>query len=205
MHRADDAIHVHVFAGYQPSPSIPGEVCLFILWKHSRAKSSAQDPKKNIIYQWYKTKWELLVSSGSDMSVNTYCALRAFFLLWFFRQVVTGAGFPERRRVRLLLTEHLGHYLRAAGEQPLCDVVVHEKGQSELLKSKRGDADRGTGRGEDKGADSKAARPVAKVCIWYRSTLCLLLLLLLLQLQYTSCVVRVLHSFILGSIYLVFF
>ncbi|CAM9169090.1 unnamed protein product, partial [Ectocarpus sp. 12 AP-2014] len=35
-------------------------------------------------------------------------------------EVVTGAGFPEWRRVRLLLSEDLGQHLVAAGEQPLC-------------------------------------------------------------------------------------
>lgn len=35
------------------------------------------------------------------------------------KKVVTGAGFPEPRRVRLLLSEDLSHYLSAAGQQPL--------------------------------------------------------------------------------------
>ncbi|CAM9711417.1 unnamed protein product, partial [Scytosiphon promiscuus] len=39
-------------------------------------------------------------------------------------KVVTGAGFPESRRVRLLLSEDLGHYLLAAGEQPLLPVTA---------------------------------------------------------------------------------
>lgn len=37
----------------------------------------------------------------------------------FLKKVVTGAGFPEPRRVRLLLSEDLSHYLSAAGQQPL--------------------------------------------------------------------------------------
>lgn len=64
-----------------------------------------------------------------------------------------------------MLTEDLGHYLRAAGEQPLCDAAVHQKGRSELLDKEKGGGDGGTG-GREKGADDKAARPVAKVCTW---------------------------------------
>lgn len=37
----------------------------------------------------------------------------------FAQQVMTGAGFPEWRRVRLLLSEDLGQHLVAAGEPPL--------------------------------------------------------------------------------------
>ena len=35
------------------------------------------------------------------------------------KKVVTGAGFPEPRRVRLLLSEDFSHYLSAAGQKPL--------------------------------------------------------------------------------------
>ena len=41
------------------------------------------------------------------------------FLPFEKKKVVTDAGFPEPRRVRLLLSEDFSHYLSAAGQKPL--------------------------------------------------------------------------------------
>lgn len=155
----------NVFVGYQPPPSIPCEIMLFPLVENL--------PPPNVVHKIQASKkikkkkhggTFFCFVSGSDIlyTLLLYFTHLLVLLSW---QVVTGAGFPERRRVRLMLTENLGHYLRAAGEWPLSDVAVHEKGQSELLDNAKGGGDGGTGGGEEKGANSKAARPVAKVCV----------------------------------------
>eukprot|EP00752_Nemacystus_decipiens_P014841 g13213.t1 len=72
-------------------------------------------------------------------------------------EVVTGAGFPESRRVRLLLSEDLGHYLATSGEQPFpmsSSTLPGGRGEGGGAATGGGSADEGRPAAADRGGSS---------------------------------------------------
>lgn len=73
--------------------------------------------------------------------------------------MVTGEGFPERRRVRLLLTEDLAHYLSKAGQSPPRQISYPNPAASRDDRVGTGHSG-GEGQDEDRVAKERSAAKV---------------------------------------------
>lgn len=73
-------------------------------------------------------------------------------------QVVTGAGFPESRRVRLLLSEDLDQHLVAAGEKPPPSAAAAAQDATRGGGGSGGDAGGGGGGGDAKTKANSSAK-----------------------------------------------